>query len=75
MAKSPVFYRVRSMSQAAEQLRDIQLSAELEFYKALSLDYGQILEGIAECLTDGTPISIAIGRKPPVRGVRKRGNR
>lgn len=70
---SPVHIRVRSISQAAEDLQRIQLRAELEFYKGLSLEFGQQLESIAQNLTDGNAVSIAIGRKPAVVAVRKRG--
>ncbi len=73
MPMSPAHYRVRSISQAAEDLQMIQLRAELEFYKALSLEFGQQLEGVAECLAAGSAISIAIGHKPAVVAVRKRG--
>lgn len=75
MALPPVFYRVRTIGQAAEDLQMIQLRAELEFYKALSLEFGQMLEGIAECIAEGREINIASGRKPFVRAVRKRGKR
>jgi hypothetical protein len=73
MPMSPTHFRVRSMHEAAKALAMAQLQTELDFYKALSLDYGQQLEGIADTLAAGNPVSIAIGHKPAVRAVRKRG--
>lgn len=73
MPQSPVFYRVRSISEAAKDLQTLALQAELEFYKALSLEFGQQLEGIAETLEAGGQVQIRIGNKPIVRAVRKRG--
>jgi hypothetical protein len=75
MAVSPASFRVTSMGEAADQLMLRQLRSELDFYKSLAFEYGQSLEGIAETLAAGNPVSIAIGRKPAANGIGRKGKR
>lgn len=74
MAESPSFYRVRAIAEAARDLQLIQLQTELDFYKALSLEFGAMLERVVDELTAGGEIEISIGRKPAVIA-RRRGRK
>lgn len=75
MPMSPTTFRVKSMGEAADDLMLRQLRSELEFYKGLSLDYGQQIEGIAEALDRGDAVAIVIGRRPAARGIGRKGKR
>jgi hypothetical protein len=62
-----IYYRAGGNSNRHHQeIDEIKMKAELEFYKKLAIDRGYILEGIIECINGGDVASLSMGSQTAV---------